>query len=244
MRLFGDKVLNSINKKISTDIWEKAFEGASSNVSFFGKGLGLELATHRCILRYFHATFHDLNVKVTVENLAIAIAMELYSFGNMIEPKYIYDFSEAILKNWYSSLRGNEYFNNNYSDQINQISYKKDEENMERVMNVLSSKDEVYIEYFNSYRHENSSTAIKVWLPRPNESWIRWEEEHSIDIHVNPMIGFELGFFRTGFDYSEFETEEKSRLQVVFYSGSSYREGAKFKTLRIGEETGDIIWAR
>lgn len=170
--------------------------------------------------------------------------MEFYSFGKMIEPKYIYDFAEAILTNWYNTLNNSDYFREKYSKRIDLIQYKKNIDKIENTLELLSLRNEVYKAYFSSYNCENSSAIVKVWLPRPNETWIEWDNESSIDIKVNPMIGFELGFFRTGFDYYELSDKSWGHLQVVFYSNSSFREGARFSTIRIGETSGQIIWAR
>lgn len=242
IRFFGDKILISINKRIFIDIWRTSFESAVTNVSFFRKGVGEELAFHRGILRFYFATFYELNVNVSVENLAIAIAMELYSYDKKIDSIYIYDLAEAVLKNWHKFLSNNNYFNEKYSERIKSIQYKKDACAIEQTLNIINSRDKVYREYFKSYNCDYASTKIRIWLPRPNETWIRWETEHSLEISVNPMIGFELGFFRVGFDYSHITNNEKGNLRLVYYSNSSFREGAEFSTIRIGETSGNVIW--
>lgn len=241
--VFGDKILTVINDKIKIDKWKRACEDATKNLGIFSEGLGTELSMHRSILRYYYATFNNSNISITVENLTIALAMEFKSFSVEISKEYIYDLSEAILTNWYNRLNENGYLREKYSNRIESISYKKNLSSYNETLRII---DDTYLlnkAYFESYGSKKASIKLRVWIPRPNETWIAWDSNHCVDINVNPMMGFELGFFRVGFDYYIYENNESGHLRVAFYTSSQCREGAEFKTLTIGETSGNVIWA-
>lgn len=244
IRFFGDKILLQINDKIALNLWTNAFESATKNLSIFGNGVGRELSTHRALLRYFYATFNNSNVSVSAENLSIAIAMELIHFDKNLDGKSIYDLSEAILFNWYNSLKKNSYFSSKYEEEIAAIQYEKNNCNYLKTMEILNCKTKIIKAFFQSYSHNNSHTQIRIWIPAPNETWIRWNEEHSLVINVNPMIGFELGFFRVGFDYTYLDEKINKNLVQASYSYTAQRECGEFDELRIGETTEKVIWAR
>ncbi|MED3621397.1 hypothetical protein P4503_25575, partial [Bacillus thuringiensis] len=85
-----------------------------------------------------------------------------------------------------------------------------------------------------------SNDFIKVWLPN-EEGYVDWTEEFSVDVAVNPFLGFELGFFQTGYDYN-YMGEERGRLTIVTYSPNNDRESAVFTNKKIGIETDEVIW--
>ena len=244
LKLFGEKVIIKINERVARTMWSTAFEKAIKKVDLFNEGEGDALASSRSMLRYYYATFNISDTTISVENFAIALAMELHSYNRMIDARYVYDLSEAILTNWHESLINSDYFKEKYTDRIDNIQYWKSIDDYDDILKVLGSNYEINKHYFNSYNCNNSSTKIRVWLPRPDESWLRWEKEHSIDIGVNPMKGFETGFFQIGFDYSEVTNENIKYLEEAYFSLNAMREGAMLSSMRIGEMTGNIIWMR
>lgn len=238
----GTKFFDYIEGSTYIDIWGKCFEKTIKSFSLFEKGAAAEFSKIRGILRYCHASF-DNNVEiVNVENLAIAIAMEMYSYNKAENVKYAYDLAESVLTNWVNVLKNRKYYRDKFSDKIDSINYKKNVNKIESTEEILKSRNDLYRAYFKSYSSISSSTEIRVYYPRPNENWIRWDKNYSIIINVNPMIGFELGFFKTGFDYRHIDNHEESILQTVYYLNSAKREGANFKSISVGESSGKIIW--
>lgn len=244
IKIFGDKVIEKINKLYGIDAWCRAFEKAIAYSEEFDSGFGKELATHRTMMRFYYETFDTNKEKISFNDFVLSIGMEFLDFQLKISPDIIIALADAIINNWYKELRTNKFLKNKLEIMSKQLPEIQDWD-VEEIKLILKDHEKMRRAYFKSFEHIKGVKTIRVWYPAPNENWIRWDEKYSIDIKVNPMLGMALGFFRRGYDYSLLETDGTHRLKFAAISSSKERETAQFKTstFYIGEKGGEVFWA-
>lgn len=101
---------------------------------------------------------------------------------------------------------------------------------------IFQDNKQLYLNYFNLFNNSNYNEKIKIYHPGLNKSWIDWEEENSLDIHIN-MFDIRRGFFLPGFDY---KSENKGWLQIAIRVG----EKEYYNPNEKNELNGKLVWIK
>jgi len=200
-----------------------------------------KLAVSNTMKRFFYRTFDTMKPFPSFEDFTVSIAMELLDKGSKISIEDIISYSDAVYDKWLENIilddRSREYL---IKIGKSPLEMRGNQKSYEELLILLKNRTELGKAFFKSYNTMCLDSYIKVYLPNEN-GIIDWKEERSINIMVNTFKGFELGFFRIGYDYKYFTGES---LTIVTYSESEKYECAAFHGKKIGKITDKIIWAR
>lgn len=237
-----EQFMSRLNENKMLTSWTNSFEKAVELSDSFANGFGKELSSHRAIMRYFYATFDPASSMSKLDNFIISLGLEFLDYQLELPPEVIIGFGSAIMKNWKRELYSDKVLKQKIQDKDCDIQNIDCIYNLNELKQILANKQELRKNFFKEYEHNDGYKKIRIWLPRPDESWIRWEIEHSVDININPMIGMDLGFFRLGYDYSLFYKGEEDKLKFASITESKTKETGEFKYSNIGEKSGQVIW--
>ncbi|MBZ8124586.1 hypothetical protein [Bacillus thuringiensis] len=220
---------------------EEAFIKVAVKSNQFPQMAASELAKSRVMRRLYYQILDPLHIFPSQSDFSIAVAMEAIKMWDyQIDDNTIIHYSIAVYKEWIRNIISNntlkEFLN---SLEKNPLELSKINNDFNQIQELIYNKTELRKTFFSSYS-TISNDFIKVWLPN-EEGYVDWKEEFSVDVAVNPFLGFELGFFQTGYDYN-YMGEERGRLTIVTYSPNNDRESAVFTNKKIGIETDEIIW--
>lgn len=190
--------------------------------------------------RFFYAAIQDKTERITLENIAVStmFIVNLNSIDeesyNRLKAMYVYEFANSFYKAWANHLIK--------CGDIEERTFQSNRD--DEIINLLCSRDKLFRNYFESYSTAAKSYKIRVFLPRPSETWIRREKEHSVVIDIDHENNIELGFFNAGFDYAVIDNiNQVGHLRGAFLSPKEDFESAIFSTLQIGNTSGKMIWS-
>jgi hypothetical protein len=220
---------------------EKAFIKVAVDSNQFSSSAARELAQSRVMRRLYHHILDPLYSFPSQSEFTIAIAIKaLKMWSYQIDDSLILHYSiavyEQLLRNLISNNKLNQALN---SSGKNLLGYSTNSVDYEQILELINNKSELRKTFFSSYS-TRSDDFVKVFLPN-EDGYVDWKEDLSVDVAVNPFLGFELGFFQTGYDYKYISTQ-KGNLQKVTYSPNYDRESAVFTNKEIGVVTENIIW--
>lgn len=240
----GSEFTEKINIQKELKAWANSFEKVAEYSDLISLGFGKELSSHRTMMRYFYATYDPTVSMPCIDDFILAIGMEFLDYQLKISPEVIIGYGNAVMKNWVMELYNNKFLRKKTEENDRDIQKMISIKDVNCLKNILSESNNIRVNFFKSFEHSDGFKTIRVWLPRPNENWIRWDKEYSVDIKVNPMIGMDLGFFRIGYDYSLISGEDSDNLKFAALSSSKTKETGEFKTFCIGEKAGEPFWGR
>lgn len=154
----------------------KATEGIDEEI---GKYVFSQLSIVNLKEQLFFKNYNNIHKK-----FVLTLAMELCKFDK--EKDFSISLGTAVVDKWLEK---------------NKLSLDCDSYDVEELNRAISEREKLYRNYFKLFEEKNGIDTIKIFYPKNGESWIRWDDEYSIDIKVNLSKGLSYGFCRAGFDY-------------------------------------------
>lgn len=220
---------------------EKAFIKVAVDSNQFSSSAASELAQSRTMRRLYYRILDPLYSFPSQLEFSIAIAIKsLKMWTYKIDDSLILHYSIAVYEQFLRNLILNNTLNIVLnSSGKNLLGYSTNSNDYEQILELINNKTELRKTFFSS-NSTSSNDFVKVFLPN-EDGYVDWTEELSVDVAVNPFLGFELGFFQTGYDY-RYISKQTGNLQKVTYSPNFDRESAVFRNKEIGVVTDNIIW--
>jgi hypothetical protein len=242
--VFGEDLVTLASSKRFNRAWDDSFDKAAEDMGLREDNFKVLLSTQRAMKRHYYRTFSPILNQIDAENFIIAIAVELQYPGVKYESDFIIDYGYAVFKNWVQKINKNSFMQRKIEIHGREIPNTNADVNFNELKKVLENKDQLLKRYFSSYELQNSDCKVRVWLPKPGESWIEKNKEHSVVLDINLTEGVELGFFRTGFDYTSLITEEQKNLKCAYIGNKKSREIGCFDSYSPAAYANETFWAR
>ena len=225
--LVSEAILNSIKGLKKNDLWKKAVMKACKATEGVDVSFSDYIVESLAIQRHFVWLTSNKSLDDIYHSFIITIAVELCAFNT--EKKFAVSFGTAILDNWFE-LNGIDYI-----QLKNQIIG-------DRIIKIVNDRERLYREYFLLYDDPCSEDVIRVYYPKNDENWIRWNKEYSIDIRINLSKGAEFGFCRIGFSYSKIKEQKDEKFLKIAYVNDD-REIFRFEhDDMLGIDEKKILW--
>lgn len=222
-------------------LWINAFTEIAKQSNQLSIELATELAKSNTMKRFFYKAFDSIQDFPSFEDFTVSIAIEFLDQENKSSIEYIISYSDAVYDKWVENII-NDDNSREYLQKIGKSPFeiRGKQKEYRALASLIENKTDLRKSFFKSYNKLSLESYVKVYLPN-NEGIIDWKDEWSINIMVNPFKGFELGFFRVGYDYKYSTGESLSR---VTYSDNDKLECAMFGSKEIGKVTDNHIWLR
>lgn len=192
----------------------------------------------RTMERFYVATVEGNEDRLNVEAFIIALSMELLSYIPELGTSFIINYGYHVFSNWCNQVISNNYYCEMIKSKIGNLPNFNFEIDLDILQLKLEDNDYIRRTYFKSFNSDDGTELVRVWLPRPSESWIRWEKKHSEVVKLDSVREVELGFYRMGCDYTLIETDEN--LKSASLISYPCRENGFFGVYG----SGDTFWSR
>ena len=169
------------------------------------------------------------------KDIAVAINVSMYAFCNekSTNSESIIDLAFHISTEIKTRLLHDPLLKSVLGDINKDISKIQTQGNRDEIRELFENKKKLFLSYYSTFDKPEFGYSIKVWHQSQDNSYIDWNEDDALTVHLNPMRIRE-GFFLLGFDY--FCNERQSRLECATKVGDyEYFDG---------EWTDNVIWAR
>lgn len=195
----------------------KATEGIDDEI---GKYVFSQLSIVNLKKQLFLKNHNNIHKK-----FVLTLAMELCKFDK--EKDFSISLGTAVVDKWLEK---------------NKLSLDCDSYDVEELNRAISEREELYRNYFKLFEEKNGVDTIRIFYPKNGESWIRWDDEYSIDINVNLSKGLSYGFCRAGFDYyKKICNNDDKTLKCAYIENE--KEILRFNDFS-DSEANTIIWLR
>lgn len=195
----------------------KATEGIDEEI---GKYVFSQLSIVNLKKQLFLKNHNNIHKK-----FVLTLAMELCKFDK--EKDFSISLGTAVVDKWLEK---------------NKPSLDCDSYDVEELNRAISEREELYRNYFKLFEEKNGVDTIRIFYPKNGESWIRWDDEYSIDINVNLSKGLSYGFCRAGFDYyKKICNNDDKTLKCAYIENE--KEILRFNDFS-DSEANTIIWLR
>lgn len=255
MEFMWPKWIKASSKLKSPRDWKNVFREISLNSNIIPEELSLKIASTPSVLRLMLNTFKPDRSFPTAQDFAISIMFEiyhngtLYEYSNELETWQIRNFASAVRNEWINTINDSmilktrlKYLRDKHpSDFLN-----KDASCLPELEKVLQDKTTLRKEYFKSFATYDATEEVLVWLP-DSQGIVNWDIDNKIVVKVplNSSLGADFGFFRTGFDYSLYDTHEEVQwLQISYRDHDRALETANFGSRNVGNVTPEILWVK
>lgn len=230
-------------------VWEQAILNTGEKASFCTLNYQNLLRTSLGLRRFFLRTISPLYFGFTVEEVAISLAMEIYSNASLesvFEPKTVVQISSIFTKEWFMLLNTDricrEYLIARHDKDITVNILNSFESCSPEIFSIISDRYEVFRKYFASYSQENGLISIDVYFPSLRHGGVeRGSTRVTEPVKLLSEWDIEIGFFRKGFEYQLAESNRWLREGLV--SLDDYREIADFNSCGThNEKKFQSIW--
>lgn len=183
---------------------------------------------------------------ITIKDIALSIAIEAIDNSIKIEPKYIIQFSRALIDFWIEELAENdllrERLEKKTGKKISDVILDVDDVS-DQLLKTLQDKTETRKEFFKLYStNKDSDSRVIIYLPNVH-GYIDWYEGPKLEITINSFKAIDLGFYRIGYDYKLADLDRSS--WAVSISKDKKSEVVEFSDDKhIGRPTKEYIWLR
>lgn len=184
--------------------WHRMFE---ENIR--GEHIGLsrqklkDLAHRPAVKRYFYKTFEPMEGIVTTRDMSLAIGVELYDKNMNIKPYDVRQFSKAIRKEWIKILIATETAKNAMNVLDKKVKdHIEDNHDKDEIEETLGDRTKLREAYFKTYEEEEEEDIINI---RYGKNVFKSDyniKDLKVSIKTNKFTGFELGFYRKGYEYA------------------------------------------
>lgn len=253
-RFATDKMFN----KYAIFRWKQIICEIAKNSNIIDSKFIKNFSDSRTVNRIYYSMYYfNKEIILNIEDIVLALAMELHDINldriyNMkvndeiyIENKYIVQFAIAIREYWIEELLENEILKRRLFKKtgVNVFGLKSEKEyDQEKLINLISNREKMIRTYYTSYSTLNKyDTVVRVFFPN-EKGVVNHNIDSSIDVNVNSFLGFELGFYRLGYDYMLLDNY--SFVKYVSYSKNKMREASVFQDIEIGQRSNKVIWVR
>lgn len=246
--------LKFISASKSPRTWKRIFEETAIKTDTVPPHIAVKLSSCPSVMKLMLDTFKPERNVPSAEDFAISIYFELSHKDYLIS-----EFTQIPLckiRNFASSVRQGWLLAINNSFVLKTCLKEVRDKHPSDFMNNSASCPPIFetvlndgIEfrkcYFMNYSTPDATEKIIVWLPSPS-GYVEYDPNHRINVEVNlnASVGADIGFFRSGYDYSLRRLNgDDEWLQVACRDDKFALETMQFKSLTIGRLTKNILWA-
>ena len=222
--ILKSKLENYIYERNKDSSWNNVVQEAIKATEGIDEEIGKYIFSRLSILNLKKQLF-DKNHNTIHRKFVLTLAMELCKFDK--EKDFSISLGTAVVDKWLEK---------------NKLSSDCDSYDVEELNRVISNREELYRNYFQLFEEKNGVDKIRIFYPKNGESWIRWDDKHSIDINVNLSKGLSCGFCREGFDYYKINGEDEETLKYAYIEND--KEIMRFKSFSCSEDNIIMIWIR
>lgn len=223
LEIYKELVSEKISKLRDGRKWEESVRKALNATEGLEEEIGKDIFKRLSVSK-FVSILDKEEYEGIYKRFILTLAMELTIYGK--EQRYAIPLGMAVLDNWF---------------ELKNIKISKKSQNIEELQRIINDKEKLYQNYFMLFNDSDAMDKVRVFYPKNGESWIRCEEEFSIDIRANLSKGFEYGFLRPGFDYRKILSSDKSLNLKIAYIDDE-KEILRFESYS-GIEGKLILWA-
>lgn len=204
--------------------WHKAIQDTCNLTEGIDSNFGEYLERKNSVKRIYNNLIQGKNLEDVYSEFIIVMAVELCAIDE--ERKKAISFAIAILDQWF---KGNKKVGEGLKENLE----------LSKIKETIYNREALYSAYFKLFEDKYGSDRVKVYFPKNGEDWIRRDDNYSITVNLNLSKGVDLGFCKTGFDYSIVGEEE--RMLKTAYEDKG-REVMRFDTYQF--DKGRMLWAR
>jgi hypothetical protein len=150
-----------------------------------------------------NSIFYDNERRFTNLDVAVAlyISMHAYINPNLVDKEKVVAVSAIFTKLLIENLRSSKLYKNELKriDKDRKLFDYKIHRDI--VKETLFNNKKLFTHHFKSYEEQSFPDFLRVWHPKKGQSWIDWNMNDSIRVHIDSTKVPE-GFFLVGFDYS------------------------------------------
>lgn len=249
------KWLGFISKSDSPKIWRRIFEKTADKTNTLPVNLAIELSKAPSIIRLMLNTFKPDREVPSARDFAISITFELnqqnYHFNTEIKPDLwqIRNFASSVRREWLNAINESPVLKarlKDVRDKHPSVFLSASAECTPEIEETLADSIALKKAFFSTYNTPDATEKVIVWLPGPHGA-VKWspEERITVEVGLNAAIGADLGFFRTGYDYSLYDTSmEVEWLSVAYRDDKRALETMDFGFRSVGVKTNHLLWLK
>lgn len=222
--IFKMKLKTFIEERNKNSFWNNVVQEAIKATEGIDEEIGRYIFSRLSIVGLERQLF-DENYDNIHRNFVLTLAVELCKFDK--EKDFSISLGIAVVDKWLEK---------------NKLPTDCDGYNVEELKRIISDREELYRNYFKLFEEKNGTDTIRIFYPKNGESWIRWEDNCSVDINVNLSKGLSYGFCREGFDYyKKICNNDYETLKCAYIENE--KEILRFNGFSCNEDN-TIIWIR
>ena len=252
--MFWRKWLKYFSISKSPKIWEKIFSKTAKKTHTIPPVLAVKLSSCPSIVKLMLNTFKPDREVPSAEDFAINIYFELNHKDNLLNNSEtistwrVRNFASSVRQAWLLEINNNLVLKSHFQDVRNNhpSNFMTNSASCSSQFDtILNDRIEVRKKYFQNFSTPDATEKIIVWLPN-SSNYVEYDSSDRINVEVNlnASVGADIGFCRTGYDYSlRRDNVDDEWLQVACRDNKEAVETMQFKSISIGRLTKNILWA-
>ncbi|PAB58456.1 hypothetical protein [Anaeromicrobium sediminis] len=196
--------------------WHRMFE------NIHGQSIGLNRKTVQhigstsSVKRYFYKTFEPMAGIVTTRDLSMAVGIELSDRDIRVRPHDVRQLSRAIRNEWIKILISTEVIQDAMSVLGKNVrDHLEDDHDKNEIEETIGDRVKLREAYFKTYHQEEEDDIVRVGYNYNALTTDVTTNKFKADIKTNKFSGFEMGFYRKGYDYTLISDEEERKFHTM-----------------------------
>ncbi|MCT4595215.1 MAG: hypothetical protein N4A57_13270 [Anaeromicrobium sp.] len=194
--------------------WHKVFHNINGQSLGLNRKVVQHIGASSSVKRYFYKTFEPMEDIVTTRDLSMAVGLELSDRNIRMKPKEVRQLSKTIRNEWIKILISTQIIQDAMSVlDKNLKDHLKDDDHKDEIEETIGDKIKLREAYFKTYNEETEDDIVRVGY-NPFKRDID-TNRFKTEIKTNKFSGFEMGFYRKGYEYTLISDEEERKFHGV-----------------------------